>query len=65
MAVERVIHIAIFFLFLVGLAGISSYIIATYIGNNLLAIAGIALSWGLILLVLYAAFTVLKWEWWE
>jgi len=65
LAGETAIHIAIFILFLIGLCGVSGYVIGTYAGNSLLAIAEIALSWGLILLVLYAAFTALDWKWWE
>ena len=65
LAGETAIHIAIFILFLIGLCGISGYVINTYAGNSLLAIAGIALSWGLILLVLYAVFKTLDWKWWE
>lgn len=65
MAGERAIHIAIFLLFLIGLCGISGYVIGTYAGDSLLAIAGIALTWGLILLVLYVAFVALNWKWWE
>jgi hypothetical protein len=30
----------------------------------ILEIAGIALSWGIILLVLYVSFTKLEWDWW-
>jgi hypothetical protein len=62
---ERAIHIGIFLLFLIGLCGISGYIIAANSGNSLLIIAGIALSWGLILLALYAVFKALDWKWWE
>jgi hypothetical protein len=62
---ERTIHIAIFLLFLIGLCGISGYIIGTYAGNGVLTIAGIALSWGLILLALYTIFKALGWKWWE
>jgi len=65
LAGETAIHIAIFILFLIGLCGVSGYVIGTYAGNSLLAIAGIALSWGLILLVLYAVFKTLDWKWWE
>lgn len=62
---ERAIHVAIFLLFLIGLCGMSGYIIGTYSGNGLLTIAGIALSWGLILLALYATFKALEWKWWD
>ena len=36
------------------------------ISNNIvLAIAGIPLGWGIILLVLYVAFKRLNWDWWS
>ena len=66
LAGEKGIHVAIFLLVLVGLGGISGWIINTYAaGNVLLAIAGIALCWGVILLALYACFGALGWKWWE
>jgi hypothetical protein len=65
LAAERVIHIAIFILVLVGLGGIGGWIIYASTTNDLLRIAGIALSWGIILLALYAIFSALKWKWWE
>jgi hypothetical protein len=65
LAGERAIHIAIFILVLVGLCGISGYIIYSSTPNDLLRIAGIALSWGIILLALYTLFSALKWKWWE
>jgi len=43
----------------------SGYIISASTNNDLLRIAGIALSWGVILLALYAIFSALKWKWWE
>jgi len=65
LAGERAIHIAIFVLVLVGLCGIGGYIIYNNTANDLLRIAGIALSWGIILLALYTLFSALKWKWWE
>ena len=65
LAAERVIHIAIFILVLIGLGGISGYVISASTNNDLLKIAGIALIWGVILLALYAIFSALKWKWWE
>jgi len=62
---ERAIHVAIFLLVLVGLCGISGWIIYSYAQNDLLKIAGIALGWGIILLALYAGFSALNWKWWE
>jgi len=65
MAVERAIHFAIFILLLVGLCGISAWASYMYVENDLLKIAGIALSWGVILLILYAGFGKLNWTWWK
>jgi hypothetical protein len=69
MTVERVIHLAMFILILVGLCGISAWASYTYIyltqDNVVLAVAGIALSWGVILSVLYLGFRQLDWDWWS
>jgi hypothetical protein len=66
MTAERAIHFAIFVFLLVGLGSVSAWVSYTYLGGTLiLEIAGIALSWGVILLVLYASFSVLKWDWWS
>ena len=65
LAGETAIRIGIFILLLVGLCGISGWIIYASTTNDLLRIAGIALSWGIILLALYAIFSALKWKWWE
>jgi hypothetical protein len=62
---ERAIHVVIFLLVLIGLCGISGWIIYASTQNDLLRIAGIALGWGIILLALYAAFRALNWKWWE
>jgi hypothetical protein len=59
------IHAGIFFLLLIGLAVLSAYAIYTYVGNVILAFAGIALAWGIILLVLYVTFRRLDWKWWS
>jgi hypothetical protein len=50
---------------LIGLCGISGWIIYASTQNDLLRIAGIALGWGIILLALYAGFRALNWKWWE
>ena len=65
MAVERVIHIAMFFLFLIGLGGVSAWANYAYVPYDFLKIAGTALSWGLILLVLYVGFKAVDWDWWS
>jgi len=62
---ERVLHIAMFILILIGLAGMSTWAIITNTGNILLRIAGIALSWGIILLLLFVVFQKLDWDWWN
>jgi len=65
MTTERAIHFAMFILLLVGLCAISAWASYSYLsGNVVLEVAGIALSWGLILLVLYLGFKKLDWNWW-
>jgi len=55
-----------FILLLVGLCGLSAWASYTYLRNELiLEIAGIALGWGVILLVLYVGFKKLNWDWWS
>ena len=66
MAVERAIHFVMFSLILMGLCGVSAWTSYTYLKENLiLEIAGIALSWGVILLILYLGFKYLDWDWWS
>ncbi|NWF87655.1 hypothetical protein HXY32_07620 [Candidatus Bathyarchaeota archaeon] len=66
MTAERAIHVAMFILILVGLCGISAWASHTYLNDNLiLEVAGIALSWGVILLILYLSFKKLDWSWWS
>jgi hypothetical protein len=65
MTAERAIHLAIFVFLLIGLSSVSAWASYTYLHDTLiLEIAGIALSWGLILLVLYVGFSALEWDWW-
>jgi hypothetical protein len=54
-----------FTLILVGLCGISAWASYTYVKYILLEAAGIALSWGVILLILYLSFKKLDWIWWH
>jgi hypothetical protein len=64
--VERAIHFVMFSLILMGLCGVSAWASYTYLNENLiLEIAGIALSWGVILLILYLGFKKLNWDWWS
>ena len=66
MTVERAIHVAMFILILVGLCAISAWASYSYLsGNLILEVAGIALSWGLILSILYLGFKKLDWDWWS
>jgi len=61
---ERVIHAAVFVLLLVGLYTLAGWANCYYIDDIILKIAGITLSWGIILLVLYLSFKKLNWRWW-
>jgi len=61
---ERAIHIAVFALLLVGSWCVSAWASYTYIANDILKIAGVTLSWGIILLILYVIFKKLGWNWW-
>ncbi|MEM3726225.1 MAG: hypothetical protein QXK98_05115 [Candidatus Bathyarchaeia archaeon] len=66
MGTERAIHFAVFLLLLVGLCAISAWASYTYLSEALiLEIAGLALSWGIILLILYVSFKKLNWDWWS
>lgn len=66
MTTEQALHFAMFILLLVGLCGLSAWASYTYLRNELiLEIAGIALGWGVILLVLYVGFKKLNWDWWS
>ena len=66
MAVERAIQFVMFSLILLGLCGVSAWASYTYLSENLvLEIAGIALSWGVILLILYLGFKYVNWDWWS
>ena len=65
MAVERAIHFVMFSLILMGLCGVSAWTSYAYVPNDLLKIASIALSWGVILLILYLGFKHLDWDWWS
>jgi hypothetical protein len=62
---EKAIHVAMFILILVGLCGLTAWVINTYVQNDVLKFGGMALSWGVILLVLYVSFKQLNWDWWS
>jgi hypothetical protein len=63
---ERAIHIAVFALLLMGSWSVSAWVSLTYLNSNvILEIAGITLSWGIILLILYVIFKKLDWNWWN
>lgn len=64
MNVERGIHAAVFILLLVGLCAVTGWANFRYIENEyILKIAGVSLSWGIILLALYVVFGKLSWRW--
>ena len=66
MRAERIIHIAVFVLLLIGFWSLSACASLTYLtANIILEIAGFTLSWGIILLVLYLGFKKLGWNWWS
>ena len=65
MTAERAIHAAAFALLLVGLIALSGWASYIYIDDWILKIAAIALSWGIILLILYVSFEKLGWNWWS
>jgi len=65
MATERAIHFAMFALLLAGLCSVSAWASYTYIDQLILKFAGIALTWGIILLILYLGFKKLDWDWWS
>ena len=65
MTAERAIHIAVFALLLVGSWSVSAWASYTFIVNDILKIGGIALSWGIILLILYVSFKKAGWSWWS
>jgi hypothetical protein len=55
-----------FVLILVGLCAISAWASYSYLSENLiLEVASIALSWGVILSILYVGFRQLDWDWWS
>jgi len=63
---ERAIHITVFALLLMGSWSVSAWVSLTYLSNNvILEIAGITLSWGILLLILYVIFNKLDWNWWS
>ncbi|MBX5327568.1 MAG: hypothetical protein ACQXXH_02880 [Candidatus Bathyarchaeia archaeon] len=68
MAAQKVIYFIIFFLFLVGACGLSAYAFSVAIDNELsnpLFYASTAITWGVILLILYLVFERQDWEWWS
>jgi protein-S-isoprenylcysteine O-methyltransferase Ste14 len=63
---ERAIHIAVFALLLIGSWSVSAWVSLTYLSANwILEIAGVTLSWGIILLILYVIFKKLGCNWWS
>ena len=65
MPIERAIQAATFILLLVGLCSLSAWVSYRFLQNDLiLQVAAVALGWGTILLVLYALYRTLHWDWW-
>ena len=62
---ERAIHAAVFALLLIGLCTLSGWVLYNYVNEFVLKLAGITLSWGIILLALYLVFKKLDWRWWS
>jgi hypothetical protein len=62
---ERTIHAAVFALLLIGLCTLSGWVLYNYVSEIVLKLAGITLSWGIILLALYVVFKKLDWRWWS
>ncbi len=62
---ERLIHACTFVLLLVGLCTVTSWANYKYVPEIALKMAGVTLSWGIILLVLYLSFKKLDWCWWS
>lgn len=65
MDIERVIHASVFTLLMVGLFTVTGWISYQYISDWVLKVAGITISWAVILLVLYIVFKKLDWGWWR
>jgi hypothetical protein len=62
---ERAIHATVFTLLLIGSYSLTGWINYEYITEFVLKLAGITLSWGIILLVLYLGFKKSGWRWWS
>ncbi len=62
---ERGIQAMVFILLLIGLFIVTGWASYQYIEEVGLKIAGIAISWAVILLVLYVIFQKLEWDWWN
>jgi hypothetical protein len=62
---ERAIHFTMFILLVIGFFGVSVWAGYRYVSDYLLILASIALSWGIILVILYVIFEKLDWSWWH
>ena len=63
---EKAIQIGTFILLLIGLCSLIAWACYAYLqGTLILQIAGIALGWGVVLVVLYVGFKALGWKWWS
>jgi uncharacterized membrane protein YdcZ (DUF606 family) len=65
---EKIIHLIIFFLFLIGACWLTAYALSVAVNHPLSSpvfYAGTAMVWGVILLILYLVFKKQNWEWWS
>jgi phosphatidylserine synthase len=64
---EKIIYSAVFLLFLIGACGLTAYAFYAVIKDLYSPVfyAGIAITWGVILLVLYLVFERQDWKWWS
>jgi len=63
--IEKAIHFTMFILILLGLWGITAWILFTVLNSLAPQIVLTLLSWGIILAILYLLFKNRNWEWWS
>ncbi len=64
MSVKNAIHFFIFTFILVGVCGITAWVVLDLLAAPL-SYAAIAFIWGITLAILYLAFDKSGWDWWE
>ncbi|MEM2916823.1 MAG: hypothetical protein QXN63_00500 [Candidatus Bathyarchaeia archaeon] len=65
MEIEKAIHFTMFILILLGLWGVTAWILFTVLNSLAPQIVLTLLSWGIILAILYLLFKNRNWEWWS